>query len=255
MLHAAAYDELGLEWTYERRRINSDEFAAAIATLDSTWRGLSLTMPLKLVALDWGSDAADSVALATGAANTASLNGPATTKVWNTDVYGLVTAFRESGLVPSDKALTARVLGAGATATSALAALKLLGANQANLQLLSRRPSHVLGLASRPLEEASDLPTPDFTISTLPSGVELDAALTNSLAQTGGALFDVAYDPWPSALASAWQEAGKPAHSGEGMLVHQAIAQIRIWLTGDVHEPLPDETAVVERMRRALAGA
>jgi shikimate dehydrogenase len=38
------------------------------------------------------------------------------------------------------------------------------------------------------------------------------------------------------------------------MLLHQAVLQIRIFATGDVDEPLPDEPAVVAVMRRALVG-
>ena len=49
-LHAAAYRELGLPWEYGRQRVTEADFPAALGNLDTTWRGLSLTMPLKNVA-------------------------------------------------------------------------------------------------------------------------------------------------------------------------------------------------------------
>lgn len=49
-LHAAAYRELGLSWEYGRQRVSEAEFVTRLHDLDATWRGLSLTMPLKNVA-------------------------------------------------------------------------------------------------------------------------------------------------------------------------------------------------------------
>ncbi|MFV7836774.1 quinate/shikimate dehydrogenase, partial [Enterococcus faecium] len=49
-LHAVAYRELGLPWAYGRQRVPEAGFPAAVGNLDATWRGLSLTMPLKNVA-------------------------------------------------------------------------------------------------------------------------------------------------------------------------------------------------------------
>ncbi|MEY4742747.1 MAG: hypothetical protein RIR34_86, partial [Actinomycetota bacterium] len=67
-----------------------------------------------------------------------------------------------------------------------------------------------------------------------------------------GAVLDVAYKPWPSSFASAWQANGRPIISGLEMLLWQAVAQIRIFTTGDPNNQLPNEAAVVEAMRHAL---
>ena len=70
VLHRAAYDALGLlDWTYDRREVDEEGFAAALAALDDDWRGLSLTMPLKEAALA-AAAATSSTARAAGAANT-----------------------------------------------------------------------------------------------------------------------------------------------------------------------------------------
>jgi len=45
VLHRAAYEALGLDWTYERIEQTVDSFPTFFAGLDSSWRGLSVTMP------------------------------------------------------------------------------------------------------------------------------------------------------------------------------------------------------------------
>jgi shikimate dehydrogenase len=50
-LHTAGYRATGLtEWSYAAHDVGADELASWVAPLDETWRGLSLTMPLKEVA-------------------------------------------------------------------------------------------------------------------------------------------------------------------------------------------------------------
>jgi shikimate dehydrogenase len=45
-LHTAAYRVLEVDWEYGRARVDEAAFPAALAALDASWRGLSLTMPL-----------------------------------------------------------------------------------------------------------------------------------------------------------------------------------------------------------------
>ena len=59
---------------------------------------------------------------------------------------------------------------------------------------------------------------------------------------------DVAYEPWPSKAAAQYEQ----AISGLEMLLWQAIAQIRIFTTGDELEPLTDEAGVLAVMRQSL---
>ena len=70
VLHRAAYDALGLDaWTYDRREVDEAGFTGALAGLDETWRGLSLTMPLKEAALA-AATMSSPTARAAGGANT-----------------------------------------------------------------------------------------------------------------------------------------------------------------------------------------
>ena len=67
-LHQAAYAALGLDWRYTAHEVAADELADFWARLTPDWRGLSLTMPLKRVVVDW-CDEVVGVAATLGAVN------------------------------------------------------------------------------------------------------------------------------------------------------------------------------------------
>ncbi len=95
-------------------------------------------MPLKRAVLPL-LDRADPVATQTGAANTVVFEGQAR-HGYNTDVAGLVTALTEARAEPG----SVLILGAGATACSALAALRELG--QREVAVAVRDPARSQGL-------------------------------------------------------------------------------------------------------------
>jgi len=252
-LHDAAYRLLGLDWRYDRRQVDEAGFDAALDGLDGTWRGLSLTMPLKECAYARATTLDDDARL-TGAVNTLLLGGEI--RGFNTDVGGLASALLAGGL---GSARTARVLGGGATARSALVSLLRLGIDA--VELRTRRPeqaAELAGFAERiglqattaELGSAAASPSVDVTVSTLPGTAELPDAVTTALARQGGPLFSAAYAPWPTALVRSWTDA--PVLNGLEMLLHQAIRQIRIFLHGDPAHELRDEAAVLAAMRAAI---
>ncbi|WP_354670420.1 shikimate dehydrogenase family protein [Microbacterium oryzae] len=258
-LHGAAYRALGLDWAFERRRVDEGGFADALASLDARWRGLAVTMPLKAQAFRAAGRRCRRAEL-TGAVNTLSFGASgerlSSPDGHNTDVGGIVRALEELGIAA---AATARIVGAGATAASALVALGEMGAER--VEVVARRPEAVAPLAAigeraGMVVVAAPFDAPhaavDLTVATLPGGTALPAAHGEALAAAGGTLFDAAYAPWPSALAAAWPAGA--AHSGLGMLLHQAVLQVRVFVAGDVEAELPDEAAVVAAMRSALMG-
>ncbi|WP_036319163.1 shikimate dehydrogenase [Microbacterium indicum] len=251
-LHLAAYRALGLDWEFTRREVPADAFAVRLAA--SGARGLAVTYPLKeraFAAAAWRDERAE----LTGVANTLFRGDPAGIRAYNTDVGGLAIALREAG---AGDAAAVRILGAGATATSALVAAAENGASR--VAVAARRPeraAHLVALGERVGaavsverigEPASDV---DLTIATLPGGSALGAPDASALSRRGGTLFDVAYSPWPSQLAEAWDGS---VHHGLGMLLHQAALQVRVFVGGDVSRPLAGEEAVVGAMRAALMG-
>jgi shikimate dehydrogenase len=233
VLHGAAYEALGLAgWSYGRIECAEDGLAALVDGLGPEWAGLSLTMPLKRVALDVA-DTVSELAVAVGAANTLVFS-PAGRYADNTDVTGMVDALREVGV---SRAGSAVVLGAGGTAQAALAALAELGERAPTVVV--RDPSR-----ARPLLDTAErlgvdvtlrrwagddlLDGADVVISTVPRGAA--DALTGAR-WGGGVLFDVVYAPWPTPLAAWALAAGGRVVSGLDLLLHQAGHQVRL-MTG-----------------------
>lgn len=268
-IHRAAYDALGLDWSYTRVRCGADGLEAFLRGRGPEWRGFSVTMPLKEEAHRIAT-VLDPVATESGVVNTlfrivAPGDAAPRWAGYNTDVPGLAAAIRGAGL----EAQRTVVLGSGATAVSALLAARHLGAER--ITILARNSAAVADLAARfdGTSEGSGaavrvsgavLGTEDGTaaveaadatlvISALPGpaghGIELPAGLERA------PLFDVAYDPWPSPLAERWRVAGGTAHPGLDMLVEQALVQARIFVAGEPSFPLPDEAALLDVMRGA----
>jgi shikimate dehydrogenase len=256
-LHSAAYAALGLDWTYGRRRVGESAFAAELAGLDASFRGLSLTMPLKGAARE-ASVTLDRAAELTGAVNTLLLTADGA-HGFNTDIGGIARDLREHGI---DTPAAARLVGAGATATSALVALNEIGTGR--VDVVARRPeaaAPLVALGERlgmrvtttPLG-AGAFPGVDVTISTLPGEADVAPDVGDALARGGGLLYDVVYGHWPTALAQAWELRGAPAVWGLGMLLHQALLQVRVFTAGDPAAPLADEERVLAAMRAAVIG-
>lgn len=248
-IHNAAYHELGLDWSYGRIECDEGGFSDLLNSFDSSWRGLSLTMPLKEVACATATTL-DEWAQKSGAVNTLLHDGQS----WhgfNTDVPGLALALEEDEV---DVTQTV-IFGAGATAVSALLAAKLRGAEK--ITVLARREEAARALAERhnvdhatfdtALEGAMRAAT--AVISTLPG--EAGAGIHNLKNFLQAHLFDVAYDPWPSPLTRIWQaNSGRTSH-GVNMLINQALYQIRIFVGGDTQKKLPNEAHLLQTMRAA----
>jgi len=256
VLHAAAYGVLGLDWEYSAIEVADGGLATFLEGLDASWRGLSLTMPLKrevLPLLDERAALVDAV----GAANTVLFDGEVS---WgfNTDVAGIVGAFADAGVASLDDV---QILGAGATAASVLAAASQMGATKALVSaraldkaqgLLPVAQALGLDLTIRPIGVMDQsMKVPSAVVSTLPGGTPIDVPYPEAI-RTGAVLLDVAYDPWPSALATSWTSVGGTVVSGLEMLLHQAIAQVRIFVTGDEDGDLPSEVEVEAAMRSAV---
>lgn len=129
VLHNAAYKALGLRnWHYSKEKVSEEDLKDFIANLDDSWKGLSLTMPLKKTIMSLGV-ACDYWAKTLGVANTAvfskkpCIENPETIELCNTDVNGIVMALM---LALKSKILNAKsavIIGSGNTASSAMAAL------------------------------------------------------------------------------------------------------------------------------------
>jgi shikimate dehydrogenase len=245
VLHRAAYEALGLAgWEYTAVECDEAGLPGFLEGLDDSWAGLSLTMPLKRVVLPLCDEVSEGAA-AVGAVNTLVLRD-GRRRGDNTDVPGLAGVLTDAGCGRGDGAL---VLGGGATACSALAALAALGAGTATLAVrdagraagaveVGRRLGlrvEVTGLST------VDLRAAPLVVSTLPAGAG-DPLAAELGGRPVGPLVDVVYAPWPTPLARAWKAAGGRVVGGLEMLVRQAALQVTLF-TG--------QTAPVDAMRRA----
>ena len=235
VLHRTAYRELGLPWEYDRLDVTPEQLPGFLDGLDSSWAGLSLTMPLKQTVLAL-LDEVDPVAQATGAANTVLLDAAGERRGFNTDVDGIVSALTDRATLPAHP--TAAVLGAGATARSAVAALARLGAGAVLVR--ARRPEAAELLVETAAlvgvevdvagwDDVAAALACDLVVSSVPSGVA--DALATQVPTAPGVLLDVVYDPWPTPLAAAWTAAGGEVASGLDLLLHQAVRQVEL-MTG-----------------------
>jgi shikimate dehydrogenase len=253
-LHMAAYRVLGLDWSYEAVDVTRDRLADFVTSRDDSWRGLSLTMPLKVEILPLLGEVSE-LARETGSANTV-LFDRVGLRGFNTDVFGLVQGFSRHGITTLGSVL---VLGGGATAASAVVAAARLGAHTVFVGV--RSPERASALHSVASAQGVDLQVRrlddlvqiderlDAVVSTLPNGAAVEVALDPDTV-SDATLFDVAYSPWPTPLAAAWT--GESVIGGLEMLVLQALAQVRIFVHGDPDQKLERDDDVLAAMLSAV---
>jgi shikimate dehydrogenase len=236
VLHRAAYDALDLSWTYDAIEMDEDGLPEFLADLDASWRGLSLTMPLKRSVMQL-LDSVSPIAGAAGSVNTVLL-GDGLRIGDNTDVPGAAAAIRERY---DGRVRTAVVVGGGATAASVALALGELGCWVATLLVrdaeraaetvqrvtYNEGPLLVVGpLEGEPLEA-------DIVVSTIPAEAQTPD-LVDRLAGIP-VVFDVVYATWPTPLARSVGP-DRTLVSGLDMLVHQAALQVAL-MTGPAGDP------------------
>ncbi|RRQ85562.1 shikimate dehydrogenase [Streptomyces griseofuscus] len=247
VLHRAAYAELGLTgWSYDRFEVDEAELPGFFEKLGPEWAGLSLTMPLKravIPLLDEISETAASV----DAVNTVVFGADGRKRGDNTDIPGMVAALREHGI---EEVESAAILGAGATASSALAALSRVCTGEVVAYVRSEPRAAEMRQWGRRLDvdvrtahwlEAAEALRAPLVIATTPAGAT--DALAAAVPERPATLFDVLYEPWPTELAARWSMYGGAVVGGLDLLVHQAVLQVE-QMTG--HTPAP-----LDAMRRA----
>lgn len=248
VLHRAAYAALGLDWSYAAMDVTEEALARTLGGLGPEWVGLSLTMPLKTAVLDL-LDERTALVDVTQAANTVLLDD-GVRRGDNTDVPGMQKALLAAA-GDSSVATTAGIVGGGATARSALAAVAGMGCRTAHVAVRDVGRSTSLLTTARALDldltfhtwgEPAAVLGADLVVSTVPAGVA--DALVPAVPATCGVLLDVAYGSTPSALVAAWRRSGGATATGRDLLLWQAVDQVRL-MTG--------QAAPIDAMARALA--
>jgi shikimate dehydrogenase len=250
-LHLAAYRALGLtDWSYDRIECTANELPSLVGGFGPEWVGVSVTMPGKFAALEFADERTIRAELV-GSANTL-VRTDTGWRADNTDVDGVTGALGhvsggQEGCDPGSGIGRAAVLGSGGTAPAAVVGLAELGVHHITVVARNRdKAGPLVLLAERLGAEASwvELGSPltgvDVVVSTLPA----DAAARYAATVAGvPVLLDAIYDPWPTPLAVAVEEAGGRVIGGLHMLLHQAFTQV---------EQFTGRPAPKEAMRAAL---
>ncbi|MEU9502771.1 shikimate dehydrogenase [Streptomyces sp. NPDC048196] len=241
VLHRAAYDALGLTgWEYGRHEVDEAALPGFLEKLGPEWAGLSLTMPLKRAVIPL-LDEITPTAASVEAVNTVVLTPDGRRLGDNTDIPGMVAALRERGVTEVERAA---VLGAGATASSALAALSRICSGRVTAYVRSEARAAEMRQWGERLEvdvrtadwaDAAEALSAPLVIATTPAGTT--DALAAAVPDRPGTLFDVLYEPWPTALAGDWADRGGAVVGGLDLLVHQAVLQVE-QMTGRSPAPL-----------------
>ncbi|MET8804597.1 shikimate dehydrogenase [Streptomyces sp. NPDC004546] len=247
VLHRAAYDELGLtDWSYERFEVDEAGLPSFFEKLGPEWAGLSLTMPLKRAVIPLVDEISETAA-SVDAVNTVVFAEDGRRIGDNTDIPGMVAALREHGI---EQVGSAAILGAGATASSALAALARICTGEVVAYVRSearaaemRQWGERLDVEVRTADwaDAEQALRAPLVIATTPAGTT--DVLAAAVPEHPATLFDVLYEPWPTELAARWSMFGGAVVSGLDLLVHQAVLQVE-QMTGRSPAPL-------DAMRRA----
>ena len=155
---------------------------------------------------------------------------------YNTDVPGMVAALAEAGVTAPPGAT---ILGAGATACAALAALRDTGLESAAVLVRDRaRAGDLLAAAGRLGMEVdlrpfgSEVRDGDLLVSTVPAGAADFYAERAWDSRPGpAAVLDVVYAPWPTPLAQAAAKSGaaglRPLQDKTALVLDAALGEQR----------------------------
>jgi shikimate dehydrogenase len=236
-IHNAAFKDLQMDWVYLPFGCEPEDLEATIRGLAAAGvRGMNVTMPHKVPAMAVMDEIMPS-ALGIGALNTIEVRGGRLIG-HNTDGDGLIRFLDwDVGVtLPASRAL---VIGTGGSARAAVAALGAAGV--AHLCVLARdagRAEDLRAVANNVPFEAADLKDDpahwvaqaDVIINATPVGQANEPAVipTDAIPRSA-VLVDLVYRPPVTPLIQAARDRGAIAHSGLGMLLHQAAISFEIW--------------------------
>lgn len=247
-LHQSVYSELGIDGSYEAIDVPSGTLVEFFTQNESQFDYFSLTMPLKEEAHSLGITC-DELSLRIGSVNTLyKKNGR-----WlgtSTDGSGFLSALDAQGSNSYKKVL---ILGAGGTARAVAGALDghcdevtVMGRTSTRREALERCVEKS-SFNYVPWINDPDINAFDLVVNTTPAGAA-DILAENLPAEVSGLLFDVIYKPWPTVLASAWEDRAGRVVNGKELLLWQGLDQLALVLPQNF-----DRVALSLHLRKVLA--
>ena len=257
-MHNAAFDALKMNWTFLPFPVDPRNLRSALhGARDMGLTGLNLTLPHKILALDFV-DEVDDMARRLGAVNAVCIeNGKL--RGFNTDGYGFSKAIKEEFNL-SLKGKRILVLGAGGAgrAISIQCALdgaaKVFIANRTASKIdpiareLSSTKTAFQALTLKSKDIAKAIHEVDLLVNATSVGLSAGESLGLGPEVFSPKLFvyDAIYRPAETELLKTAGEAGAKVAGGMGMLLHQGAKSFELWTK---------RKAPVAVMRRALQSA
>lgn len=247
LIHNACFQHHHLNAVYLAFEI--DEISKAITALKGlNIQGASITIPFKesiMPYLDW----IDADALNIGAVNTVK-NIKGKLLGYNTDYTGAIVPLKPFGI----KHKTVCLVGAGGAAQAIAYGIHK---EKGNLVIVNRNKKRGEKLALKyhgdfvSLEESDKLKifNADIVINTTPVGMPPDIdelAFPKALLDPRMVVMDIVYTPVKTKLLSEAQKKGCKTIDGLSMLIHQGIAQFKLW-TGITPEIQLMQQAIVNK--------
>lgn len=252
-MHNAAFDELGLDYTYVAFDVNPNDLKSAIDGAKAlNIKGFNVTIPHKIEVMQHLDDL-DDVARLIGAVNTIDFKN---LKGYNTDGIGAIRAIEEVTPVKDKNVVVAGAGGASRAISFYLAkfgadSITILNRNINKAQRLAEdvSKSDLIGdICSDSISEiGSYLKDADILVDTTPLGMDPhidDEPIAKADAMHENlVVFDAVYNPNETVLLKEAIKAGAKPVYGIKMLLYQGAESFRIWTGRD---------APIDVMQKAL---
>ncbi|HYN34289.1 MAG TPA: shikimate dehydrogenase [Ilumatobacteraceae bacterium] len=230
VIHQAAFDAAGIDWTYVAFEVADGRAAAALDAMRVLGiAGLSVTMPHKRDVAD-AVDRLEPAARALQSVNTVSWRDGQLVGS-STDGEGFVASLAEVGIEVADARVA--VIGAGGAARSVIDALGRAGCS--DIMVLNRTRVHAEAAAT--LASAASVGTVDdigradivVNSTSVGMGTSEDLPCDPALLRAEQVVVDLVYHPIRTAWLAAAEALGARTVDGLGMLIHQAALQQEQW--------------------------
>lgn len=251
LMHNTAFEELGLDYTYELFEVKEDEVAEAFANLKALGvAGFNCTMPDKIKAFELADEVSREAKLI-GAANTI-VNVDGKFVAYNTDGIGFVNALKEQGFDVKGKTIT--ILGSGGAASAIIVQCAIEGAEEINvLSIKDKFWDKAQELVDNVIEEThAKINLIEMTDESIEECILKSSLLCNAtpvgmapnedgclikdsgLLRTDLVVVDIIYNPLETKLYKMAKVNGCKVLNGIEMLIHQGAASFRLWTGMDM---------------------
>ncbi len=237
-MHNAGFEAAGIDYIFVASRIKVSELADFIKGIKVMGiKGISCTIPHKIEVMQY-LDEVDDVAKKIGAVNTI-VNTNGALKGYNTDWLGIVTPLEK---ITSLENKTVALLGAGGAARAAAYAVTSKGAK---LTIYNRTLETAKELVDEfggeafPLEKLGEVKQADIIINTTSVGMhptENQTPLPKEFITDKHIVLDAVYVPYETRFLKEAKEQGATIIHGTEMLLHQGLAQFKLYTGIDAPE-------------------